>query len=229
MDGRPQLLVAVLAILVVAGSASFAIDATGEEVEPVAFKGTNEGGLAAGAVYQAQQTDTVIPRAEAFYAQYQSVVGYYGIPFLVEDLHRSAQSREFGRLLTVYVSDFTDSGVGLNSDSMLTVSSGRDTEWTRARNASFVVDSRARTSGNTKAVVPFSDRRSARDFAHRYNGTVVGWSALRNRRYGELERTQQEWDRRIAQRQRWANRTATRAQDLGSMVGPQAQTLEYGA
>ena len=213
MNKRPPFLLIFLAILLVVGGFSFATDATTQAPEPVAFEGTNEGGLSFSEVYRTQQMNAVIPRAEAFYSQTQYVTGYYGIRYLVQDLNDADRSREFGRLLTVYVSDFADTGVRLDKQGRLHVSSPQDVGWTRAEDAYFVVESQARTTNTQGAIVPFSDSRSAKRFAQRYKGKVIDWDTLRQRQYN-LQRTQRDWEKSVSQRQSQANRTASQAREL---------------
>lgn len=232
MTVRPQVIAILLVVLLLVASLSFVVDPTDERPNPVPFEGTNQGGLAFGAVHEARQTNAVLPRAEAFYAQYPYVAGYNGIPFLLNDLHDAAQAREFGRLVTVYVSDFTDAGVRLDKDSILVATEEEAIDWLPAQDAYFVVDSRARTPGNTNtsAIVPFSDRDAARAFARQYGGSVVRWETLRTRQFSGLDRTRREWRKAVDRRQRWARRTVGRAMErqnrpVSVVVGKDAQTL----
>ncbi|MFB6102492.1 MAG: NosD domain-containing protein [Haloplanus sp.] len=230
MNVRPQPIAALLVVVLVLASVSFVVDPTAEQATPVPFEATNEGGLAFGAIYEARQTNAVVPRAEAFYAQYPYVVGYNGIPFLLNDLHDASRAREFGRLVTVYVSDFSDADVSLNAESTLVAPNEEAVGWVVAEEAYFVVDSRARTPGNTSAIVPFSERDAAREFTRQYGGSAVRWTTLRTRRFDGMDRTRREWRQAVSRRQRWANRTATRAASLRTrpvsvVVGEDAPTL----
>ncbi|WP_135306062.1 NosD domain-containing protein [Haloarcula amylovorans] len=227
---RPQIITLALIVVIVIGSASFVVDVKREEPRPVPFEGTNEGGLAYGAVYEASQTPAAIPRAEVYYSQYQYVAGYYGISFLINDLHEPGHTREFGRLLTVYVSDFTDTGVKLRSNSTLSVPPPNAAGWVAAENAYFVVESRAQTPGETQAIVPFSTRQSAHNFTQKYGGSVIRWNSLRNRQFDSVDRTRDEWEQTVTMRQTWANQTATRRQTLldrpvETVVGTDAPTV----
>lgn len=211
---RPQPLAVIVVGILLVASVSFAVDATGGIAKPVPFKGTNEGGLPSEATQIAEESDAVIPRAEAYFAQYPYVTGYDGIPYLINDLNEASTSREFGRVLTVYVSDFTGTGVYLDDSGTLSATNEGNVSWVTATDAYFVVNSRARTTGNTTAVVPFSDRTAARRFADRYEGTVVQWDELRQRRFEGVDWTQRKWERTVEQRQQWANRTTSQRQTL---------------
>jgi len=170
MDLRHRTLIGLLVVALVVSSFSFAVNVSGNGPEPVPFEATTEGGLSAYAQLQADETNAVLPRAEAFYTQYQYPVGYVGIAFLLNDLHRSARALEFGQLATVYVSDFTDTGVHLNENNTLVAESEESIGWVTGRDAYFVVDSDAETVGRTPAIVPFSNADDAESFAQRYDG-----------------------------------------------------------
>lgn len=186
------------------------------EPRPVPFEATTEGGLSADAQLQAAETNTTLPRAEAFYTQYQYPVGYVGIPFLLNDLHRSARTAEFGQLTTVYVTDFSGTGVALNENGTLVMSSAETTDWVTGEEAYFVMNSSAETVGRTPAIVPFSNATEARRFARQYGGSVERWQSVRQRRYDGIERTEEDWQRIVADRQAWADIAVDRAQRLAS-------------
>lgn len=230
MELRPAVVPVVLAIALVLASAAFVVDAGSGTGEPVAFESTNDVGLSFEAVREAETTRAVVPRAEVVYGQYPYVVGYNGLPFLVENLGRAARSREFGRPVTVYVSDFSGAGPEVRGDGTLVAGSAGRVDWVAAGDAYFVVDSRAETPAGTPAVVPFDDRDDAASFAERYDGLVQQWDALRNRQYGDLYNTRTEWRRVVARRQGWADRTVADTDPIGERpvsvtVGTDAPTL----
>ena len=188
-------------------SFAFGVDATGAAPSPVPFEGTNEAGYADVVLNEARSTDAVIPRAEAYFAEYPYVAGYSGIRFLIADLHAFDREREFGRIVKAYVSDFSGSGVHLDDDETLVAESARTDDWVSAEEAFFVVDSRAQAPNGKPVLVPFSSRTAARQFADLSNGTVVEWGSVRQRRYRELHRTKAEWERAVSSHQRRANQT----------------------
>lgn len=231
MGIRPHLLVALLVVALVVSSVTFAVDVSGSGPQPVAFEATTEGGLTAAAQTQAAESNAVLPRAEAFYTQYQYPVGYVGLAFFLNDLHRAGRLKEFGQLRTVFVSDFTDSDAHLNQNGTLVASYEASIDWVAARDAYFVVDSRAETVGRTPAIVPFGEQAPARSFARRYDGSVVRWETLRSRQYNSVERTASDWRAVVRQRRKRAARRVRRARRLTERpvsvtVGKDVETLQ---
>jgi nitrous oxidase accessory protein NosD/nitrous oxide reductase accessory protein NosL len=180
--------------------------------------------------FRSENAGYTIPTAQAFYSGYRYVVGYYGIDALVEELHRDGHRRQFGLPLAIYVSDFSGTEVSLTEAGYLTMPESRRTGWVSVENAHFVVDSRARTTGGA-AVVPFSKRAAARRFATQYGGEVIGWAALRDRRFGRDDVTREAMTETVRSRSTWANRTVDDAGSLldrpeSVVVGEDAPTIE---
>ena len=149
---------ALLAAFLVLSSGAFLVPvAGGGAPDPVPFDDTVRMGMTGVETIKARAGGVVIPRAEVFYSQYRYVVGYYGIGSLVDELHRPANERQFGRPLTVYVTDFAGSGITVDEDGLLRYPEHRDRTlgWVSADEAVFVVGSEARTTAGP-TVVPFS-------------------------------------------------------------------------
>ena len=165
---RVTLVLAGLAVVLAGASLAFAADpGASASAEPVPFSDTLTTGLAGVDVQQAHAAGHEIPRVEVFYSHYQYVVGYYGVASAVTAVDREETTRQFGRPIGIYVSDYSGAGPRLTDEGYLTVTSDPAVGWTRASEASFVVGSGARTPGSP-AVVPFSDAADASDFAERY-------------------------------------------------------------
>jgi nitrous oxide reductase accessory protein NosL len=231
MGIKPQVVIGLLVVTLVASSFSFAVSVSGSEPDPVPFEATTEGGLSADARLLANKSSAVLPRAQAFYTQYQYPVGYVGIPFLLNDLHRSARTAEFGQLTTVYVTDFSGTGVYLNKNNTLAASEEGTTDWVTAKDAYFVVESDTQTIGRTPAIVPFSQASDANSFTEQYGGVVEQWDELRQRRYENIARSQNDWERLVSERQAWAENTTGAARVLvdrpvSTVVGRDTQTLQ---
>ncbi len=164
--------VCVLAVL--GGLGLFVVEAGSTSPEPVPFEETVTVGLTL-EDERALDEDIELPRTQVFYSQYQYVVGYYGVETFVEAQRQPAHEQRFGHPLTIYVSDYSDSGVTLTDEGYPTTD--RPTAWTEAETAWFVVDSDARTpTGET--VLPFADRDDAEAFADSHGGTVSDWESV---------------------------------------------------
>ncbi len=222
---------AALVTLLGVASLSFAVDVSGDtQPEPVRFAETVEVGMTGAETVRAENRGLAIPRAEVFYSQYRYVVGYYGVSTLVDDLGRPGHEKQFGRPMTVWVSDFSPEQVTLTDSSMLNVTTGTVDTWVLAGEAHFVVESRARTPSGP-AVVPFSDRADAVAFADRYGGEVRRWEGVRELSFGGIERDRQAFRDAIEERSAWANGTVDGARRLldrpvSVVVGEDAPTVE---
>ena len=224
---RVHLVLLGLAVVLAGASVAFVIaPADSATAQPVAFSDTLTTGMTGVDVQKARSGGYEIPRAQVFYSQYQYVVGYYGIDGVLRALDRDVTTRQFGRPLAVYVTDFTDAGVTLTDAGLVTVSSEPQVGWVRASEAVFVVDSAARTTGG-QAVIPFSDRTAAARFAERYGGSVLDWGQLRER--GGRHPAQRATGA-VEDRQAWANQTVRDRSTLldrpvSVVVGSDAPTL----
>jgi len=152
----------------------FVVDVGSTSPDPAAFDDTVTVGLTLESEY-ALSDEVDLPRAQVFYSQYQYVVGYYGVETFVDQQRQPAHEQRFGYPLTVYVSDYSDTGIELNENGYPVTESSPG--WTDAEAASFVIGSEAQTpAGDT--VVPFADREDAQAFADEYGGTVHGWESV---------------------------------------------------
>lgn len=224
---RVTLVLGALAVVLAGTTLAFAVDpGASASAQPVPFSDTLTTGMTGVDVQQARAAGYEIPRVQAFYSQYEYVVGYYGVASAVDALAREETTRQFGRPVAMYVRDYADADPRLTDDDCLTVASDPAVGWTRASEATFVVDSRARTPGGP-AVVPFSDVSDARDFAQRYGGSLREWDALEPRE----DEPRATWLREEASgRAEWANQTVENRRPLldrpvSVTVGEEVSTL----
>lgn len=169
---------AVLAVVLLGTASAYAVSpGGGEELSPVRFEDTIATGLAGVDVQRARAAGLEIPRVQVFYGQYHYVVGYYGIESAVAALADPTTTDRFGRPLAVFVTDYGGTDPRLTDAGLLTLGTETAVTWTRAREAAFVVGSRARTPGGP-AIVPFGDRSAAEAFARTYGGSVRDFESL---------------------------------------------------
>lgn len=215
--------VAVVLIVLVVGVylGPFAVDAT-PSPEPVVFDHTVSAGLPIETVREAQAAGHVVPKVEVFYAQYDHVVGHYGVPSYVETSRRPGHSARFGPPLAIYVSDFAGTDPRLADDGFLNVSD--DPGWIRAEHAHFVVVQ----SGAVPTVVPFGDRDEARSFAREVDGRIETWHGVLRSVSVESD---PDFESRAEERSASANRTVsalrpTLDRPVSVVVGEDAPTIE---
>ncbi|MCU4924994.1 right-handed parallel beta-helix repeat-containing protein [Halobacteria archaeon AArc-dxtr1] len=172
MSRHAVIWILALAVLL-GGGALFVADTGASAPEPVPFDETVSVGLTLESELELSDDDDVsLPRTQAFYSQYQYVVGYYGVETFVDEQRQDGHEQRFGYTLAVYVTDYSDTSVALNEDGYPTTDEA--VGWTDATDAWFVVGSDARTpSGET--VVPFSDRNDAETFAAAHGGEIRTW------------------------------------------------------
>jgi hypothetical protein len=72
-----------------------------------------------------------LPRVQAFYSQYEYVVGYYGVDTYVDARCQSGHEQRFGYPLAIHVSDYGETGVELTEEGYPTVE--RPSGWSRPR------------------------------------------------------------------------------------------------
>ncbi len=220
---------ALLAAFLVLSSGAFAVNvAGGGAPEPVPFDETVKMGMTGVETIQARAGDIAIPRAEVFYSQYRYVVGYLGVGSLVDELHRPGNERQFGRPLTVYVTDFAGSGIEVDEAGFLRYAEHRDrtVDWVPAESAVFVVESEARTTAGP-TVVPFSGRDAADRFVEANGGRIVEWEALRSMRFGTAQATRAGMQQARETRSAWADTAVDRARPL--LDRPVAVTVGEGS
>ena len=201
---------ALLFVVALGAVGLFVVDVGSTSPEPVAFDDTVSVGLTLESEY-ALSDEVELPRAQVFYSQYQYVVGYYGVETFVDRQGQPEHQQRFGYPLTVYVSDYSDTGIELNDNGYPVTDSSPG--WTDAETASFVIDSDAQTpAGNT--VIPFADREAAQAFADEYGGTVHDWDSV-------LEHSFERDDAEVAR-----DRVADRRQQADSRVENTSALLE---
>jgi len=229
MNSKPVL--AVLSVVLLVSSSAFVFDAGADRPDPVAFEDTIGMGMTAAATVEASERGVEIPRAQAFYSQYRYVVGYHGIPSLVDELAREGHDSQFGVPLAVYVSDYADADLNVSEDGSLRVPNTPSSyvDWVPAEEAYFVVGSRARTPAG-EAVVPFSDRATAASFADEHGGEVRDWNAVRSATFDTATVTRDAFRRDVDRRHEWADGRSAEARQLldrpvSTVVGEDAPTL----
>jgi nitrous oxidase accessory protein NosD len=218
-----------IAFVVLLTATGFTVDPHGErDVEPVSFDSTLTMGMTGVDVQEAQERNLSIPRAEAFFSQYEYVVGYYGIESAATHLRGPRTTEQFGEPVGVLVTDYAGTDPALNENGFLIERNSLGGGWVSARNAVFVVDSRAKTPGGP-ALVPFGEQDAAESFAARYGGRVVDWASVQSR---TVDRTPPEtrMDRITANRSGWADRqvattASLRDRPVSVVVGDDAPTL----
>jgi nitrous oxidase accessory protein NosD len=219
-----------LAALLVALSGAFAVPVGGDEIAPVNFDDTVSLGMTGAVVQQARAESTAIPRVQVYCSGYQYVIGYYGLESYLVERNRTGHARQFGHAIAVFVTDFTDTGVALSEEGYLTVESSRVAGFVPAEGTFVVVGSRARVPTGPVAV-PFSERSAAESFAAEYGGDVVAWEQVDERLTPESRLSDERFERAVADRSEWANRTVERARSLRDrpvsvVVGRDAPTLD---
>jgi nitrous oxidase accessory protein NosD len=218
-----------LVFVLLVTATGFTVDPGGErDVEPVAFDSTLVMGMTGVDVQEAQERNLSIPKAEVFFSQYEYVVGYYGIESVAAHLRGPRTTEQFGEPVGVLVTDYAGTDPALTGNGFLYERHSLGGGWVSARNAVFVVDSRARTPGGP-AVVPFGEREPAESFAAEYGGRVVGWEAVRSRTVDQPAPTAL-MDRITDDRSEWADRRVAvtdrlRERPVSVVVGEDAPTL----
>jgi nitrous oxidase accessory protein NosD len=203
--------VGLAVVLLVAGTGFLVSPDADRSFSPVAFDDTLTTGMTGVDVRQAESRGWSVPRAQAFYAQYEYVVGYYGMEALVEEVGAGG-SGTYGRPLAVFVTDYSGTAPELTDAGYLTLQNDVRRGWVRASEAHFVVDSQARTPAGP-AVLPFGDRADAAAFTDQYGGTVVDWAAVKSRSGTERARGAVLRER-IGEQHAWANRTVADTRGL---------------
>jgi parallel beta-helix repeat protein len=214
-----------LALLVAAGG--FVADPAAEaDLSPVPFDRTLQTGMTGVDVQQAAAAGHAIPRGQVFYAQYEYVVGFNGIDALLAGT-RGRYTAQFGRPLAAHVTDFAGAEPTLTEAGYLNRSRGGPMGWTRAREAWYVVGTGARTPAGPTPV-PFGDRDAAMAFAAEYDGEILDWETLADRR-GSASATGARTSP-TDERLRWADRQVRAASGLDERpvsvtVGEDAPTV----
>ncbi|MCD2203727.1 NosD domain-containing protein [Halobacterium sp. KA-6] len=206
--------VAAVGLLVFAAVVGpFAVGGGSQQAAAVPMSDTKSTGVPESVVVSAYESTIALPTGQVSFSQFKFTVGYYGITSMVAGLQESTE-REFGRPMTVYVSDFSGTGVYVGEDKLLRAPMDADTEWMPASTAYFVVNSTASIPTRRQALVPFSNRSDATAFARQYGGRVEQWDAVQQLAIGAAGRTSAEWERTSDARSARGNRTAARARSL---------------
>ncbi|WP_225333952.1 NosD domain-containing protein [Halomicrobium urmianum] len=227
MDVRYPLAVVALTLLLF--GTAFAVQPGGAELSPVPFDETLSMGMTGLDVRAAEHAGYALPRAQAFYSQYQYVIGYYGLEAAASHLDSGQAQRQFGQPLGVFVTEFSGAGLELTPEGYLVVTNDPGVGWIRAERASYVVDGAARTTAGP-AVVPFETDGDAESFADEHGGRVVDWETVRAE-YADRDRAGTEQLRSIREnRTRWADDRVADSRDLldrprSVVVGEDAPTL----
>lgn len=218
---------AVLLVVALAAGGLVVNPASGDQLSPVPFDQTLTTGLSGVDVEQARAAGHVVPRGEVFYAQYEYVVGYYGLGSLADGVTDPRYTRQFGQPLAVFVTDLAEAEPSLTENGRLTCADGCPAAWTRAEDAWFVVGTPARTPAGPTAV-PFGDRSAARAFATEHDGDLLDWAELQ--RHHQRETDSRDRQPPTAARHRWADETVqqareTRDRPVSTVVGTDPEAV----
>ncbi|MFC7078106.1 NosD domain-containing protein [Haloarcula halophila] len=215
----------VLLAVVVFGAA-FVVDLSSERPGPVPFDRTVQRGITMADEQRALNRDITIPRAQVFYSQYRYVVGYVGLDRTVAALTEPGHEQQFGYPLTVYVTDYSDTGARCGENGTLRTDSSP--RWVGASEAHYVVNGSARTPSGL-AVVPFGNRDAADVFADSCGGGVVDWATVRSHSFeedGAATIRQQVDDRQVTANATVRAARALDARPVSVVVGEDAPTVQ---
>ncbi|MFC7095863.1 NosD domain-containing protein [Halobaculum marinum] len=228
MVGRVAVLaVAFVGLLV---GSSFAVPVGGgADARPVPYEDTVSLGLTSTALRQADSPGVVLPKVEAFYSEYEFVIGYYGIESYVSEHARTGHDRQFGQPVAVFVTDYAGGDVSLDADGYPVSANGTALPFVRASETYVVVGSRARTADGPLAI-PFSEREAARAFAAEYGGEVVPWERVHDAVDSTGTLSRDRFESAVAERSAWADRAVEstrgfRDRPVSVTVGEDAPTL----
>ncbi|AKU06998.1 NosD domain-containing protein [Haloferax gibbonsii] len=220
---------AATALVFVLASVSFVVPASGS-VAPVPFDDTVKTGGTSVDVRTAEVEGFEVPLAQVHFSRYRFIIGYYDVTTAAADVSTTESARQFGDPLAVFVTDYATVSPDLDDDGYLRTEHGRAPGWTKASEASFVVDSGARVPSGPIAV-PFSDADAARSFADAHGGTIVDWATLRDRAGDPLSSRLDAFESSVAAHHEWANQTTVASDSLfdrpvSTVVGEDAPTVE---
>ena len=183
IETRTVATVSIAVVVVGLAGGIFVVDFGSATPEPVGFDETVSVGLTLEDELRLADEERFdarieLPRAQVFYSQYPYVVGYYGVDSFVANQRQPTHEQRFGFPNTVYVTEYTDTGVELNDEQLPVTEFAPN--WIAAEEAFYVVDSDARTTSG-KAVLPFETRTSAEAFIDEYGGDVIDWQDMLDR------------------------------------------------
>jgi nitrous oxidase accessory protein NosD/nitrous oxide reductase accessory protein NosL len=211
--GTRWLAAGLVGVLVLLGLSFALTPASGEQLRPAPFDDTVSAGATGVDIQRSQAEGFVIPKAQVFFSNYRYVVGYYGVSTAASDLADPATTRQFGRPLAVFVSDFSTVEPNVTAEGFVVPERNRAVGWVAADDASFVVGSEARMPSGP-VVLPFSERGDAERFAAAHGGDVVDWAEVQSRVRDPLEARLASFRQAEAARHRWANETVAAAAPL---------------
>lgn len=228
MVGRVAVVAVVLVGLLLGGS--FAVPVGGADVRPVPFEDTVSLGLTSTALRQADADGVTLPKVEAFYSEYEYVIGYYSVGAYLREHDRTGHERQFGQPIAVFVTDYAGTDVSLGPNGYPTTADEETPRFVRASDTYVVVGSRARTAEGPLAM-PFSDRDAARAFAAEYGGEIVPWDGVPSAVNTSSRLTRDRFETAVDERSAWADRAvastrALRERPVSVTVGEDAPTLE---
>ncbi|MFA9414977.1 NosD domain-containing protein [Natrinema sp. HArc-T2] len=203
----------------------FVVDVGSTSPDPATFDDTVTVGLTLESEYSLSD-EVDLPRAQVFYSQYQYVVGYYGVETFIDQQRQPEHEQRFGYPMTVYVSDYSDTGIELNDNGYPVTDDAPG--WTDAETAWFVIGSDAQTpAGDT--VIPFADREDAQAFADEHGGAVHDWESTLEQSFerddAEVARDRVT-DRRQQADKRVENTSAHLDRPTSVVVGEDADTVQ---
>ncbi|QZX99079.1 NosD domain-containing protein [Halobaculum rubrum] len=210
MYARTAVVAVALSALVLGSSFAVPIGA-GNSVDPVPFDDTVSLGMTSTTLRAADADGVTLPKVEAFYAEYEYVIGYYGIESYLAEHRRTGHDRQFGQPLAVFVTDYAGTNVSLTDRGYPVVDA--DPSFVRAEDTYVVVGSDARTATGSLAM-PFSDRGTASSFAERYGGEVVPWERVDEAVDASSPITRERYEATVDERTQWADRAVDAARSL---------------
>ncbi len=173
---RLWLLVAAVLVTVLCVGVVFGVETGAESPEPVSFDETVQIGLTLEDESSLHgKSEVVLPRVQTFYSQYEYVVGYYGVDTYVDAQRQEGHDQRFGYPVSIYATDYSDTGIDLNEDDYPTVE--RSPGWIDAEAAWYVVGSDARTP-SAETIPSFGDRSDAESFVESHGGEVRSWEEI---------------------------------------------------
>jgi nitrous oxidase accessory protein NosD len=229
MYARAVVVAVALSALLLGSSFAVPVGA-GDSIDPVPFEDTVSLGMTSTALRAADADAVTLPKVEAFYAEYEYVIGYYGIESYLAEHRRTGHDRQFGQPLAVFVTDYAGTNVSLTDRGYPVVDAGAEPSFVRADDTYVVVGSDARTEAGPVAM-PFSERAAAAAFSGRYGGEVVPWERVGDAVDASSPITRERYEATADERSRWADSAvdATRSlrdRPVSVTVGEDASTLE---
>jgi len=212
MYARAAVVAVALSALLLGSSFAVPVGA-GDSVEPVPFDDTVSLGLTSTTLRAADADGVTLPKMEAFYAEYEYVIGYYGIESYLAEHRRTGHDRQFGQPLAVFVTDYAGTNVSLTDRGYPVVDGNAEPSFVRAGDTYVVVGSEARTATGSLAM-PFSDRGAASAFAERYGGEVVPWERVDEEVDASSPITRERYEATVDERTQWADRAVDATRSL---------------